>query len=104
MALSDPTHAKPLAMALGPVLAALVGLATWGTGASAAAGWTAAITTLCATWWVTEPIPVPATSISNAIVYGTGQVATAEMARRGAALNVVGAVVLTGLCSYCFGS
>ncbi|MEX2366602.1 MAG: SLC13 family permease, partial [Pseudohongiellaceae bacterium] len=25
--------------------------------------WTAAITTLCATWWITEPIPIPATSL-----------------------------------------
>jgi sodium-dependent dicarboxylate transporter 2/3/5 len=25
--------------------------------------WTAAITALCATWWITEPIPIPATSL-----------------------------------------
>lgn len=25
--------------------------------------WTAAITVLCATWWITEPIPIPATSL-----------------------------------------
>lgn len=28
-----------------------------------AACWTAAITTLCAVWWITEPIPIPATSL-----------------------------------------
>jgi len=27
------------------------------------AAWTAAITALCAVWWVTEPIPIPATSM-----------------------------------------
>ena len=25
--------------------------------------WTAAITTLCAAWWITEALPIPATSI-----------------------------------------
>ncbi len=28
-----------------------------------AAGWTAGVTTLCALWWVTEPIPIPITSL-----------------------------------------
>lgn len=50
-------------MALGVVLAALVLLATRLSGLPAPASWTAAITTLCACWWVLEPIPIPATSI-----------------------------------------
>ena len=32
-------------------------------GLPTAAAWTAAITALCACWWVLEPIPIPATSI-----------------------------------------
>lgn len=31
--------------------------------APSAACWTAAVTALCAVWWITEPIPVPATSL-----------------------------------------
>jgi solute carrier family 13 (sodium-dependent dicarboxylate transporter), member 2/3/5 len=34
-----------------------------GAGLGGAAVWTAAITALCAAWWVLEPIPIPATSI-----------------------------------------
>ncbi len=48
---------------LGPALALMVAaLSIWADLAEAAV-WTAAITTLCATWWVTEAIPIPATSI-----------------------------------------
>ncbi len=48
----------------GPVL----GLAAWlglrfGAGLSAEAAWCGAVTALCALWWVTESIPIPATSL-----------------------------------------
>ena len=51
------------ALGLGLVVAAMVLLASRLSGLSAPASWTAAITTLCACWWVLEPIPIPATSI-----------------------------------------
>jgi sodium-dependent dicarboxylate transporter 2/3/5 len=48
---------------LGPVLAAIAFGALYTTGWDSSACWTAAVTTLCATWWITEPIPIPATSL-----------------------------------------
>ncbi|MCX4241841.1 SLC13 family permease [Paraliomyxa miuraensis] len=63
----DEPSPLPLARAAllgGPLLGAAVGL--WvhlGAGLSPAAGWTAAITTVCAVWWVLEPIPLAATSL-----------------------------------------
>jgi len=51
------------ALVLGPVLAAAVGVAARLAGLPAPACWTAAVTALCAAWWVLEPIPIPATSI-----------------------------------------
>lgn len=47
----------------GPVLALLVGAAGAASGLPALAAWTAAITVLCATWWILEPIHISATSI-----------------------------------------
>ena len=38
-------------------------LALWWAGLPAPQCWTAAITSLCAVWWITEPIPIPATSM-----------------------------------------
>ena len=50
-------------IALGPVLAALTFAMIAAAGLSTDICWTAAITILCATWWITEPIPIPATSL-----------------------------------------
>lgn len=47
----------------GVVLSVGAGLAVASTGVSTAAAWTAAVTTLCAVWWVLEPIPLAATSL-----------------------------------------
>jgi sodium-dependent dicarboxylate transporter 2/3/5 len=47
----------------GPLLAAVVGLWAWSVDLPATACWTAGITTLCAVWWMTEAIPLPATSL-----------------------------------------
>lgn len=48
---------------LGPTLATVaffsLSLAGWDNNAC----WTAAVTTLCAIWWIFEPIPIPATSL-----------------------------------------
>lgn len=48
---------------LGPVLAAILGLLAWRGGLPDAACWTAAVTALCATWWIFEPIPLAASSL-----------------------------------------
>ena len=62
---TDPSPAprKPWALLAGPVLAILAGLAAWMAGLPNPACFTAAVTTLCAVWWVLEPIPIPATSM-----------------------------------------
>jgi solute carrier family 13 (sodium-dependent dicarboxylate transporter), member 2/3/5 len=51
------------AVVLGLVCAAVAGLASLWSGLSPAAAWTAAVTALCALWWVSEPIPIPVTSL-----------------------------------------
>ena len=48
---------------IGPLLAAVIGYALFASGASWAVAWTAGVGFLCAFWWVTEPIPIPATSL-----------------------------------------
>jgi len=48
---------------LGPVLAAFAFLTMDSIGWDGTACWTAAITIVCATWWIFEPIPIPATSL-----------------------------------------
>ena len=60
--MTDETKTR-LALLGGPVLGAILFTAVSATGLSTDAAWTAAITAVCATWWVTEPIPIPATSI-----------------------------------------
>ncbi len=47
---------------IGPLLAVAVGVAV-SAALGTSAGLTAAITTLCAVWWIFEPIPIPATSL-----------------------------------------
>lgn len=51
------------ALVAGPLAALAVGLLAHGAGTSNAAAATAAITTLCALWWVLEPIALAATSL-----------------------------------------
>lgn len=48
---------------LGPVLGAFAFAALNSIGWDNSACWTAAITIVCATWWIFEPIPIPATSL-----------------------------------------
>lgn len=52
-----------LALVLGVVGALVLGVACHLLGLSPASSWTAAVTTLCAIWWIFEPIPIPATSL-----------------------------------------
>jgi len=47
----------------GPLLAVLIGIGLGSNGSTSAVAWTAGITTLCAVWWIFEPIPIPATSL-----------------------------------------
>jgi sodium-dependent dicarboxylate transporter 2/3/5 len=48
---------------LGVALSLSCGLGARALGLGASASFTAAVTALCAVWWVTEPIPIPVTSI-----------------------------------------
>jgi sodium-dependent dicarboxylate transporter 2/3/5 len=48
---------------VGPLLAAAAGIGLCLGGHAAPVCWTAAITVLCAAWWVTEALPIPATSL-----------------------------------------
>jgi sodium-dependent dicarboxylate transporter 2/3/5 len=59
----DTNMDRGLALGLGVAGAAAVGVACSLSGLSSAVSWTAATTVLCATWWIFEPIPIPATSL-----------------------------------------
>jgi sodium-dependent dicarboxylate transporter 2/3/5 len=48
---------------VGPLLAAAAGIGLCMGGHASPVCWTAAITVLCAAWWVTEALPIPATSL-----------------------------------------
>ena len=50
-------------LALGPLLAAITFALLISIGWQLPACWTAAITVVCATWWIFEPIPIPVTSL-----------------------------------------
>ena len=55
---------KRIALIAGPILAVLLGL--WlhrSQGLDAGAAWTAGVVSLCAIWWIFEPIPIPVTSL-----------------------------------------
>jgi solute carrier family 13 (sodium-dependent dicarboxylate transporter), member 2/3/5 len=53
----------------GVVLAAGVFAATWQAGLTQQQSWTAAVTTLCAVWWIAEAIPLPATALVPLAVF-----------------------------------
>ena len=46
-----------------PLLATCLGIVLWQMGLTPAIAWTAGITVLVANWWISEPIPIPATSL-----------------------------------------
>ncbi len=54
---------RKIALLAGPLVAALTGFYLVFSGSAPAVGWTAAVTILCASWWIFEPIPIPATSL-----------------------------------------
>ena len=46
---------------------------------------------------------LPVATAPNAIVFGTGEITTSQMAREGLALNLAGAACLTAVCWVFFG-
>lgn len=70
------------AFILGGLLSGLlVGMLAFGAGLSMEAAITAAVTALCAIWWVTEPVPVPVTSLVPFVVFPlTGVITHTEAA------------------------
>ena len=56
-------HFRLIATLLGPLLGLVAWLMARQAGLPEEAAWTAAITALCATWWISEAIPIPATSL-----------------------------------------
>ncbi|MCP1726516.1 sodium-dependent dicarboxylate transporter 2/3/5 [Natronospira proteinivora] len=54
---------RRLGLFIGPLLAALAFLLAHRQGLPIEACWTAAITALCASWWISEALPIPATSL-----------------------------------------
>jgi sodium-dependent dicarboxylate transporter 2/3/5 len=54
---------KTFVMLLGPTLAAITYFLLMSAGWEFKACWTGAIAILCASWWITEAIPIPATSL-----------------------------------------
>jgi sodium-dependent dicarboxylate transporter 2/3/5 len=61
--LINPGTRKNLWLLLGPAAGALVFFSLSFSGWDVKACWTAAITIVCAVWWIFEPIPIPATSL-----------------------------------------
>ncbi len=59
----EGSQSRLIPLILGPALAGLVYFAMTGTGWAPAPAFTAGITVLCALWWMTEAIPIPATSL-----------------------------------------
>jgi sodium-dependent dicarboxylate transporter 2/3/5 len=73
-------YSSPIALVLGPVIAGLCFLTLQQLGWSGEVCWTAAITLLCAVWWIFEPIPIPATSmIPLAVLPVVGVLTPAEV-------------------------
>ncbi|MEO0529359.1 MAG: SLC13 family permease [Planctomycetota bacterium] len=71
---------KRIALWLGPIAAIAVGYAVAAAGIGNPAAWTAGVAVLCAVWWVTEPIPIPATSLLPMAVFPlVGVVSSAEV-------------------------
>lgn len=62
MSTTTPSY-RPALLALGLAVASLVGGLAWGAGLPSDACATAAITALCAAYWVSEALPIPATSM-----------------------------------------
>ncbi len=60
---------RALSLVIGFFVAAALAFACWQAGLESGAALTAAVTGLCACWWVLEPIPIPATSLIPLAVF-----------------------------------
>ena len=58
-----PAIHQRIALFAGPIVSAVVWTSMTTAGLDTKMAWTAAITTLCAVWWIFEAIPIPATSL-----------------------------------------
>ncbi len=54
---------SPFFLVMGPVLGAVLFLTLKSLGWGSDACWTAAVSAVCAVWWVFEPVPIPVTSL-----------------------------------------
>ena len=54
---------RRIALVTGPVLALVLGLGLANLGQPSDVCWTAAVTLLCAIWWITEAVPIPVTGL-----------------------------------------
>ena len=61
--MSEPSHVKSIALIAGPALGLAIALLLLMSGLAAPAAITAGITVWVGTWWIFEPIPIPATSL-----------------------------------------
>lgn len=69
---------RTVALFAGPAAAVLAGLLLSAAGYSPEIALTAGITTLCAVWWIFEPIPIPATSLLPLAVFPLFGILTAN--------------------------
>ena len=58
-----PAMHRRIALYVGPIISATVWFSMVSSGLDTKMAWTAAITSLCAVWWIFEAIPIPATSL-----------------------------------------
>jgi sodium-dependent dicarboxylate transporter 2/3/5 len=58
-----PAIHQRIALFVGPIVSATVWISMTTAGLDTKMAWTAAITALCAVWWIFEAIPIPATSL-----------------------------------------
>ena len=58
-----PAAHQHIALIVGPIVSAAVWFSMTASGLDSQMAWTAAITALCAVWWIFEAIPIPATSL-----------------------------------------
>ena len=67
---------RNIVLFVGPLIGLVVGLALRRFGFEHELSWTAGVTTWVATWWVFEPIPIPATSLIPFAFFPLGGVLT----------------------------
>ncbi|NNE00212.1 MAG: SLC13/DASS family transporter [Pirellulaceae bacterium] len=72
------TTIKLVALLVGPLAALSVGIGLYFSANPAPVAWTAGVVTLCAIWWIFEPIPIAATSLIPLAVFPLTGVLTAD--------------------------